>query len=334
MSDYLFYSIFMIITGACIGSFLNVVALRALSNESIVLPSSKCPKCNSPIKWYDNIPVISYFLIFKGKCRNCKEKVSLQYPLVEAMTALIYWSVFSCFGFTLKTLLLLILLSISIVITITDIKEETVFDSHCWIFIITAIIYSIIENNIYFALTGFLFSAIIMELIAKGSYYLIKKDKQEENNSTVNEYVNKYKRAFAEGDTYLAAGAGALLGIKYFIAAVASAVIFQAVCILPSFLINLYKQKETKLLIYISTFIIFAAIYFILSNVFTLNLIITLGFIIILIFTAIKTITGLKQTVNEKGFNSVPFGPALLFSSFLMLFFGKYITAFIKQIIF
>ena len=86
----LFVCFLILVTGACIGSFLNVVALRAISKESIVFPSSKCPKCNEPIKWYDNIPVFSYLFTFKGKCRNCGCKVSLQYPIVEALTAIIF----------------------------------------------------------------------------------------------------------------------------------------------------------------------------------------------------------------------------------------------------
>ena len=70
MEDFLILAAFILSAGACIGSFLNVVALRALTNESIVFPSSKCPKCNTPIKWYDNIPVLSYLFTFKGKCRR------------------------------------------------------------------------------------------------------------------------------------------------------------------------------------------------------------------------------------------------------------------------
>ena len=87
MYEVLLVCLFILVVGACIGSFLNVVALRALSKESIVYPSSKCPECNEPIKWYDNIPVLSYLLTFRGKCRNCGGKVSVQYPIVEALTS-------------------------------------------------------------------------------------------------------------------------------------------------------------------------------------------------------------------------------------------------------
>ena len=183
-NEYILALIFVVITGACIGSFLNVVALRAIAKESIIFPSSKCPKCNNPIKWYDNIPVLSYFLTFRGKCRSCGEKVSIQYPVVEAVSAVIFLAVFLAFGFTVKTLLLLILLCISIVITITDIKKEYIFNVHSWIFIITALIYSVYENDVNFAFTGFVLGALIMEVIARSAYYIVRKKNDENSEDT------------------------------------------------------------------------------------------------------------------------------------------------------
>ena len=71
--------------GLIIGSFLNVCIYRIPNGKSIVWPASFCPKCGKSIKWYDNIPVLSYILLW-GKCRNCKEPISCQYPLVELLT--------------------------------------------------------------------------------------------------------------------------------------------------------------------------------------------------------------------------------------------------------
>lgn len=364
MDEHLILYFFVLVVGACIGSFLNVVALRAISKESIVLPPSKCPKCNSPIKWYDNIPVLSYFLTFRGKCRSCGEKVSLQYPVVEALTAILFLIIFMAFGISLKTLILMVLVSISIVICITDIKEEAVYDVHSWIFIIAALIYSYFEHGMQFALIGLLGAAIIMEIIARSTYYLIrKKENKEESENTentdntdnketeeetkeeeisktseenldINSYVSKYKRAFGEGDTYLAAGAGALLGIKYFIVAVAAAIIIQAICILPQFLINLYKQKEIRLLVSILSFSVLAIIYFVTSNIVTLPFYAVIILVVALIYFAIDAITRLKKTVNQEGFNAIPFGPALLTATYLILFFGPVIISLIRRFIF
>ena len=83
---------FMAAVGALIGSFLNVVIHRIPREQSIVLPSSKCPKCRAEIKPYDNIPVISY-LILRGRCRSCGVSISPRYPAVEALTGLLFAAV-------------------------------------------------------------------------------------------------------------------------------------------------------------------------------------------------------------------------------------------------
>ncbi len=355
MSEYLIISLFVFVTGAVIGSFLNVVALRAITKESIVLPPSKCPQCSEPIKWFDNIPIFSYFFTFKGKCRNCGCKVSIQYPIVEALTAILFLIIFLAFGATLQTLLLLILLSVATVLIITDIKKEYLYDAHLWTFIISAIIYSIFfkygVENIFQVFIGALSGVIIMELIARGAYYLVKKtpDKSEENtqdtiqsneetseeeNFDINEYVKKYKRVFGEGDTYLAAASGALLGWKYFILAVFAAIIIQALCIIPQFIKGLYEKQEYKLIFSISAFAVIALIYWILSNLFTLNLYLIFAFVIALTYFAIKAITGLKKSTNEQGYKAIPFGPALLIATFTILFFGNSIASLLKKYIF
>ena len=72
--------------GASLGSFLNVVIWRVPKGMSIVTPPSHCPKCNSPIRWFDNIPILSWFLL-RGKCRRCGQSISFRYPLVESLSA-------------------------------------------------------------------------------------------------------------------------------------------------------------------------------------------------------------------------------------------------------
>ena len=79
--------------GACIASFLNVVIWRAPRGESIVSPPSHCPKCNSPIKWYQNIPILSW-LALRGKCANCKAPISSRYIFVEALGGVLFLAAF------------------------------------------------------------------------------------------------------------------------------------------------------------------------------------------------------------------------------------------------
>lgn len=87
MKEFLPY-ILVFVLGLIFGSFYNVLIYRLPRNVSIIFPSSHCPKCKAPIKWYDNIPLISY-IILKGRCRNCGKKISLQYPLVELTSGLL-----------------------------------------------------------------------------------------------------------------------------------------------------------------------------------------------------------------------------------------------------
>ena len=88
MSIQVIINILCFLFGSLIGSFLNVVIYRVPRELSVVTPRSSCPNCNHEIKWYENIPIISY-LFLKGKCSNCKQKVSVRYPLVELLMGVV-----------------------------------------------------------------------------------------------------------------------------------------------------------------------------------------------------------------------------------------------------
>ena len=83
--------------GLTLGSFLNVCSLRWPVDESVVSPGSHCPSCDEPVRWYDNVPVLSW-LVLRGKCRWCAEPISAQYPLAELATALIWAGVVAAYG--------------------------------------------------------------------------------------------------------------------------------------------------------------------------------------------------------------------------------------------
>lgn len=90
---WVFLFVWIFALGAVIGSFLNVVIYRLPRGKSIVYPPSHCPSCESPIRWYDNIPVMSWFFL-RGRCRDCRQPISIRYPVVEAVTAVLIASVF------------------------------------------------------------------------------------------------------------------------------------------------------------------------------------------------------------------------------------------------
>lgn len=88
--------IFLLLLGACIGSFLNVVVWRLPRGESIVFPGSHCPSCGRAIRWYDNLPMLSWLLL-GGRCRFCKVRISPRYLVVETVTAGLFVGLYSCY---------------------------------------------------------------------------------------------------------------------------------------------------------------------------------------------------------------------------------------------
>jgi leader peptidase (prepilin peptidase)/N-methyltransferase len=122
----LFYLI-VLAFGLIIGSFLNVCIYRMPRNQSLILPSSRCPSCDNPIRAWDNIPVLSY-LILGGRCRFCGQKISPRYPLVEALNGLMYAAVIERYGLGWDSLLYCFLISALIVITFIDLDFQIIPD--------------------------------------------------------------------------------------------------------------------------------------------------------------------------------------------------------------
>jgi leader peptidase (prepilin peptidase)/N-methyltransferase len=119
--------VFVFALGLVIGSFLNVCILRIPGGKSIVVPPSACPRCGTPIRPYDNIPVISYLLL-RGKCRGCKTRISPMYPLVELLTAVLFFGCYWAFGLTIDTLKWCVFSAIMIVLVFTDLRERILPD--------------------------------------------------------------------------------------------------------------------------------------------------------------------------------------------------------------
>lgn len=95
----LWVNCFVAVFGLFIGSFLNVVIYRVPRNESVAFPGSHCPKCGGQIRFYENVPVLSY-LMLRGRCRHCKTSIPFRYPLVELMTGLLFLALKIRFGFS------------------------------------------------------------------------------------------------------------------------------------------------------------------------------------------------------------------------------------------
>lgn len=116
------------VLGLFIGSFLNVCIHRIPRCESIVWPASHCPKCLTPIRPWDNIPVLSYLFLL-GKCRSCSAKISLRYPMVEILSALLCISLYLRFGLSPEFLIYYVWVCILLVITFIDLDYQIIPDS-------------------------------------------------------------------------------------------------------------------------------------------------------------------------------------------------------------
>ncbi|OGL44811.1 MAG: hypothetical protein A2161_02150 [Candidatus Schekmanbacteria bacterium RBG_13_48_7] len=121
------YYVWVFLFGLCFGSFFNVCIYRIPRKKSIVSPSSFCPGCDKPIRFYDNIPLISYFLL-GGRCRGCKMQISLRYPNVELLTGILFLLLFQWFGLTPSFFIYSLLISAFIIITFIDIDFQIIPD--------------------------------------------------------------------------------------------------------------------------------------------------------------------------------------------------------------
>ena len=112
------------IAGLMVGSFLNVCISRLPQGVSVILPRSRCPSCRAPIRWQDNVPVISYFLL-RGRCRDCAARIAVRYPLVEAGTSAAFVAQATMVGedgWLLASRL--VLTSLLIVLAVTDLETQ------------------------------------------------------------------------------------------------------------------------------------------------------------------------------------------------------------------
>jgi leader peptidase (prepilin peptidase)/N-methyltransferase len=118
-------TVFVVLFGLAIGSFLNVCIARLPVGGSIVRPRSKCPRCGHAIRWYDNIPVLSY-VILRAHCRDCSEPISLMYPVVEATTGALLVAAYLVDGWSLKFSRDAVLIFLLIVLVFTDLTERRI----------------------------------------------------------------------------------------------------------------------------------------------------------------------------------------------------------------
>ena len=161
------FFIFFFILGSIWGSFSNVCIYRLPKDKGVVFNRSLCPKCNNTIRWYDNIPLISYLLL-KAKCRDCSIKISLQYFVVEILTAITFVIIYYFYGLTITSFLLIVLSIFFIIIFFIDIKHYIIPDELTYPLMIIGFVKSFDPN-----LNQVIFPNFINSLVGGVAGYLI-----------------------------------------------------------------------------------------------------------------------------------------------------------------
>jgi leader peptidase (prepilin peptidase)/N-methyltransferase len=204
--------------GLLFGSFLNVLIFRIPKEESVVFPASHCPKCNNDLKFYHNIPVFSW-LFLGGKCAFCKEKISIQYPVVELITALIFAVSYIRVGDLFHSVIVGLVFALLLGLSIIDFRYKEVPDS----LNLAALTLAIFSSSLI--LTNF-----VNALLFAGGFALLRF------------YVSFAikKEALGEADIMIAATIGAMVGIKMGL----FTIFLSAIIALPVFIIIKEKDYE------------------------------------------------------------------------------------------
>ncbi len=233
-------TLFVFIFGIMIGSFLNVVIYRIPKGENIAFPASKCQSCQTPLKWYHNIPIFSW-LFLRGKCGFCKTDISKQYPIVEFLTGLIFVALYFKLGLVWYLPFVAGSFAALFALVMIDFKYMAVPDNINF----AALAFALVQPN-------FMYAAMYAALAAGGLYLI----------GLLSSLIAK-KQAMGGADVIVAGTMGALLGFpNFFIAIFLSAILamipslinretgvpFVPFLAMATFIVYLYDNEAAKLL--------------------------------------------------------------------------------------
>lgn len=210
------------ILGIMIGSFLNVLILRTPIDQSISFPSSHCMNCNTPLRAWHNVPLLSW-IVLRGKCAFCGVKISIQYPIVELITGLLFLCAAWKFGITYQAFAISMVFALLLALSVIDFRYKMVPDS----INLSALTFAIFSVT---SLADFV-THFTNALLFAGGFSLLR---------FYLSYAIK-KEAMGEADIMIAATMGALLGIKLALVAV----FLSALLALPSLLLTRTEDEES-----------------------------------------------------------------------------------------
>ncbi|MBE9208354.1 prepilin peptidase [Nostoc sp. LEGE 06077] len=236
--------------GASIGSFINVVVYRIPAGLSILWPPSRCPHCLNQLKAYDNVPVLGW-LWLRGKCRYCKNKIAVRYPVVEAITGLIFVAIFLVFQISIATLGYWAFCSWLLALALIDLDTMTLPNALTQSGLVVGLGYQIISGFVPEASSGGIIRHLMMGIVgAVVGLWLF-------DSIALGGSIVLGKTAMGAGDAKLAAMMGAWLGWRYLLLA---SLIACAVGVLIGGLVLVRSPKKTGVKIPFGPFLALGAI--------------------------------------------------------------------------
>lgn len=236
---------FIVLIGLVFGSFLNVLIWRIPKDENVAFPASHCPKCKTPLKFYHNIPLFSW-LFLRGKCAFCHEKISVQYPIVELLSGIIFGAVYIKLGLSFMALMIALSFSFLLTLSVIDYYYKAVPDSMNLLALTTAI-------SAATSLQGFALN-FQNALLFVGGFALLRF------------YLSYFikKEALGEGDLMVAGTMGAMLGIQLGLMSIFVA----ALLALPVMMIMRNETDESKMVPFVPFLALALFIVYIFDSVF------------------------------------------------------------------
>ncbi len=211
-------TILFFILGILFGSFINVCIYRIPKGISVIFPLSYCPCCKKTILWYDNIPLLSYTFL-KGRCRFCKAPISVQYPIVEALTGGLFVLFYLKFGINVTYFAFLIFVVFSMIISFIDINTQTIPDALSVPLIIIGIILSsfnafLNKPHIIFSLIGAITGFFLLYIIALLGKVMFKKEAMGGGDIKIISAIGAFTGPYAVLFTvFIASFLGAVFGL-------------------------------------------------------------------------------------------------------------------------
>ena len=206
------------ILGLIFGSFANVCIYRMPRNMSVIKPNSHCTSCNAFIKWYDNIPILSYIFL-KGKCRRCKSKISIKYPLVEFSCGVLFVSMYYLYGFVFMLIPFCLLVFSLLVTTIIDFEFKIIPDEISFMLMIVGFVTSFFNLNLGETIGQRVLNSFLGFLVGGGSLFII---------AVIGKFIFK-KDAMGGGDIKVMAGVGTFIGLDKVLFAIFVASLFGSI---------------------------------------------------------------------------------------------------------